>query len=389
MEGLGFDNILGEQEIDTLFSDPDDEKVEGQDTDQEDPEIEKEKQETTEVVDPNLLFEDEDDQPESVGSGDNEAEEKEDTVHNEGSDTSPNENFYSSIASACAVDGVFPNLDEETIKNAKDAEAFSDLIEAEVNARLDEKQQRISKALENGVEPSNIQLYENTLSYINSINDAAIAEDSEKGEQLRYNIIYQDFLNKGYSKEKAKKFTERTIDAGTDIEDAKEALQSNREYFQGEYNNLLKEAQKEADKERAERKKQAEALKESLMNGKDLMGNMELTNDIRKKTFDNISKPIYKDPNTGEYMTAIQKYEMEHRGDFLKYAGLFYTLTNGFTDFESLVKGEVKKKMKKGLRELEQTLSNTRRSPNGGLRMVGSRKEDPESFATKGFKLDL
>ena len=394
MEGnLSFDNILGEQEIETLFTEPEDtgEKEPADEVDVQEPEEESNEETTTEVVDPEELFSDEaSKQPESVGSEKNkEAEEKGDTVHDEGSDTSPNENFYSSIANACAVDGVFPNLDAETIKNVKDAEAFSDLIEAEVNARLDEKQQRISKALDNGVEPTDLKRYENTLNYIASITDAAISEESDKGEQLRTNIIYQDFLNKGYTPEKAQKFTQRAIDAGTDVEDAKEALQSNREFFQNAYNNLLREAQERADEEREERRRQADSLKESLLKDKQLFGDMELSQDIRKKAFDNISKPVYKNPDTGEYLTALQKYEMEHRSDFLKYVGLAFTVTNGFKDFDSFTKGKVKKEVRKGLRELEQTLNSTRRSANGSLKLVTGVHDDPESFISKGMKLDI
>jgi len=116
---------------------------------------------------------------------------------------------------------------------------------------------------------------------------------------------------------------------------------------------------------------------------------MEISSDLRKKAFDNIAKPIYKDPETGEYLTALQKYEMEHRGDFLKYAGLIFTLTDGFKDFESFTKGKVKKEVRKGLRELEQTLNNTRRATDGSLRMVSGVNDDPESFISKGMKLDL
>ena len=240
MEGLSFDNILGEQEIETLFTDPEDngvpeeptknEEEEEIETPDSDPKKQKEKDNTTEDVDPENLFEDK--APESVGSGkDNEG--KEGTApDNDADGTSPN-NFYSSIANACAVDGIFPNLDDETIKKAIDAESFSNLIEAEINARFDEKQKRISQALENGVEPNDIKKYESTLSYINTITDAAIAEESEKGEQLRYNLIYQDFINKGMTPDKAKKFADRTVDAGTDVEDAKEALLSNKEFFTG------------------------------------------------------------------------------------------------------------------------------------------------------------
>lgn len=397
MEALSFDNILGENEIETLFVDPEDNEVVDEPTKTEEEEVidtpdskddkPKEKNKTTEVVDPETLFEEE--TPESVGSG-KDKEGKEDTVTDEGSDgTSPNDNFYSSIANALAVDGIFPNLDDETVKKAVDAETFSDLIEAEVNARFDEKQQRISKALENGVEPTDIKKYESTLDYINKITDAAIAEESEKGEQLRYNLIYQDFLNKGMSADKAKKYTDRTINAGTDVEDAKEALQSNKEYFSGEYNRLLQEAQQQADEDKAERSKQAKQLQTSLLKDKNLFGDMEISNDVRKKAFETVSKPVYRDPETGDYLTTLQKYEIEHRADFLKYTGLFFAMTNGFKDFDSFAKGKVKKEMRKGLRDLEKTLNNTSRTKDGNLRMVTNQKDDPDSFIGKGMKLDL
>ena len=391
MEGLNFDNILGEEEIETLFTDPEDEVTEKQPEEEIEEEPltpkEKEKDNTTEIIDPENLFSE--DKSESVGSGKNDEGNKEDTAPGEEPDgTSPN-NFYSSIANALAVDGIFPNLDDETVKKAVDAESFSDLIEAEINARFDEKQQRISKALDNGVEPTDIKKYENTLSYINSLTDAAIAEESEKGEQLRYNLIYQDFINKGMTPEKAKKYTDRTVDAGTDVEDAKEALLSNKEYFSKEYNKLLQDAQKEADEAKAERAKQAKQLETSMLKDKQVFGDMEISNDVRKKAFEAISKPVYRDPETGEYMTAIQKYESEHKADFLKYTGLMYTLTNGFKDFDSFTKGKVKKEVKKGLKELEQTLNNTRRAGDGSLKMVTNQKDDPNSFIGKGMKLDF
>ncbi len=395
MEALSFDNILGEQEIETLFTDPEDNDVQEEHKETEEEEVEtpdsddkkqKEKDNTTEDVDPENLFEDK--APESVGSGkDNEG--KEGTApDNDADGTSPN-NFYSSIANACAVDGIFPNLDDETIKKAVDAESFSNLIEAEITARFDEKQKRISQALENGVEPTDIKKYESTINYINTITDAAIAEESEKGEQLRYNLIYQDFINKGMTPDKAKKFADRTVDAGTDVEDAKEALLSNKEFFSNAYNKMLQDAQQKADEEKAEREKNAKELEKSLMKDKQLFGDMEISNDIRKKAFDSVSKPVYKDPETGDYMTAIQKYESEHRADFLKYTGLIFAMTNGFKDFDSFAKGKVKKEVKKGLRELEQTLNNTRRNNDGSLRMVTNQKDDPNSFISKGMKLDL
>lgn len=395
MEGLSFDNILGEQEIETLFTDPNDTETQEDNTQQEEEGMEdspaddkgKKKEKTTEVINPETLFED--DIPESVGSGKNKEGKKEDTVHDDDQDGTSPDNFYSSIANALAVDGIFPNLDEEIVKKAVDAETFSNLIESEINARLDEKQQRISKALESGVEPTDIKKYEDTLTYINSITDAALAEESEKGEQTRSTLIYQDFLNKGITPEKAKKLTDRAIEAGTDVEDAKEALLSNKEFFTGEYNKLLQEAQQKFEEDKADRAKQAKQLQESMFNDQQLMGDIEISKDIRKKAFDAISKPIYRDPDTGNYLTAMQKYQAENKADFIKYTGLIYTLTNGFKDFDAFVKGKVKKEMKKGLRDLEKTLNNTRRYNDGSLKMVTNQKEDPNSFISGGFQLDL
>lgn len=392
-EGFGFDNILGPDEIEALFTDPGndtpEEQVDEPSTDDKGTgEDEKEKNNITEDVDPELLFADEDDHPESVGSGKDKGKvkEKEGTSTDEDNGTSPN--IYSSIAVACSVDGIFPNLDEEVIKKVTTAEDFSDLIQKEVEARYEEGQKRILKALENGVEPSEIKKYENTLKYISSITDQQLTAETEDGETLRRNVIYQDFLNRGYSPEKAQKFTKRTIDQGTDVEDAKEALQNNKEFFQDAYDSLLKEAQSKADAEKEARKKQADELKNDILNNKQLFGGMEISKDLRNKAFDNIAKPVYKDPETGEYLTAFQKYQRENYSDFIKYSTLFFTLTNGYKDFSSFAKGEVKKQMKQGLRALEQTLNNTSRDANGNFKMVTGVKDDPESFF-KGLNLDV
>ena len=397
---LGFDNILGEQEIENLFTSPEDndesaplddtkDDAEDKEKSQEKTEETQEKNNTAEVVNPEELFDEpEESKPEVVGSEKKDVKDKEDTTTDNDSGTSPN-NFYSSIANAMAVDGIFPNLTDETIKQVSDADSFARLIEDEVNARLDEKQQRISKALDNGVEPNDIRMYENTLNYISGITDAQLSEEGEKGEQLRRNIIYQDFINKGEKPERAQKLTGRSIDTGNDIEDAKDALQSNREYFSNAYNKLLQEAQEKSDKEKAQKAKAAEKLKNDIMTDKQIMGDIEIGNDVRKKALDNITRAVYKDPETGNYLTAIQRYEMEHRGDFLAKVGLIFTMTNGFKDFDSFVKGKVKKEVRKGLRDLEHTFNNTRRSSDGNLRMVTNAKDDPYSYIGKGVKLDL
>ena len=166
-------------------------------------------------------------------------------------------------------------------------------------------------------------------------------------------------------------------------------MKSNTEYFKGKYDDLIEDAKLEAQKEEENRKEQANKLKESILNEKNILGDLSIDKPTRQKIYDNISKPIYKDPETGEYYTAIQKYEKDNRVDFLKYLGLIFTLTDGFKSLDGLVKGKVKKEVKNGLRDLEHAINNTARNSDGNLKFVSGVDEDPESFIGKGWKIDV
>ena len=386
-EELSLDNILGAEEIENLFVE-DGETQDIPPANGEPPKKEeepsKDKEETTEVVDVDNLFTD---TPESVGSGKENTEEKEDTTP-KGDGTSP-KNFYSSIAKALKEEGIFPDLDDEGLSKVKDPEDFRDLIDQQIKAGLDERQKRIDEALNAGVEPTEIRKYENTINFLDSIKEENISDEGDKGEKLRKDLIYQDFINRGYSKERAAREVQKSFNAGTDIDDAKEALKSNIDFFRDKYDELVNDAKSEAEQEERERKEQAEKLKSSILNDKDVFGDLSVDKSTRQKIYDNIAKPVYKDPETGEYFTAIQKYEMENRTDFLKNIGLLFTLTDGFKNLDGLVKGKVRKEVKKGLRELEHTLNNTARTSDGNLKFVSGVDEDPESFIGKGWNLDV
>ena len=386
-EELSLDNILGAEEIENLFVEDEDTQetppANGEPPEREE-ELDKDKKEATEVVDVDNLFTD---TPESVGSGKENTEEKEDTTP-KGDGTSP-KNFYSSIAKALKEEGIFPALDDEGLSKVKDPEDFRDLIDQQIKAGLDERQRRIDEALNAGVEPTEIRKYENTINFLDSIKEENISDEGDKGEKLRKDLIYQDFINRGYSKERAAREVQKSFNAGTDIDDAKEALKSNIDFFKDKYDELVNEAKSEAEQEEKERKEQAEKLKSSILNDKDVFGDLSIDKSTRQKIYDNIAKPVYKDPETGEYFTAIQKYEMENRTDFLKNIGLLFTLTDGFKNLDGLVKGKVKKEVKKGLRELEHTLNNTARTSDGNLKFVSGVDEDPESFIGKDWKIDI
>lgn len=388
---LNFDNILDENQIANLFE-------EGEETQETPPEQQENKEtnnkennqeniqephinneETTEVDAENLF-----DEPEGVGSED---KEKEDT-NSEKVSTSPNsKNFFSSIAKAFAEEGIFPDLNEEEVANIKTAESFRELIDKQIQSQLDEKQKRIDEALNVGIEPDDIRKYENTLSYLDEVSEDKLTEETTEGEELRKRLIYQDYINRGFSQERATKEVKRSIDSGNDIEDAKEALNSNKEYFKTQYDKLLNDAKEEQKKYEQERKNQAEQLKKSIIEEKKVFGDIEVDKITRQKIFDNLSKPVYKDEETGTYMTALQKYQHDNPNEFIKNVSTIFTLTDGFKNLNKLVKGKVNKEIKKGFRELENTLNNTARNSDGSINFASG--VDDENSMFKGYKFDF
>ena len=346
----------------------------------------KENEKTTEEeeINPDDLF----DNPESVGSGKDNQEEEEDTQSEKDKGTSPKTNFYSSIASALKEEGIFPDLDDDTLNGIKTPEDFAEAVEKTVQARLDERQKRIDAALQADVEPDEVRRYEQTLANLDAIKEEYITDETEKGERLRKNLFYQDFRNRGYSEARAKREVEKSFNAGTDIEDAKEALESNREYFSNQYQDLIKEAQEEAKEEQRKIKEEAAQLKKSMLEDKEVFTGITLDKTTRQKAFENITKPVFKTED-GEYLTAIQKYEMDNPVEFRKYLSVLFTMTDGFKNIDGLVKGKVKKEVKQSLRELEHKLSSTARNSSGNPRYVGGVEEDTESYIGKGWDLDV
>ena len=394
MDGLEFGNILSPTEIDNLFddrnesdntddtnipSDTTEEQSSGEENIQE--KIKSEDDQTTEVNVDNLFEE-----PESVGS------EEKDVISEEQEDTSPKDDgtspsFYSSIAKALMEEGIFPDL-KDNISKIKTPEDFKNVIDKAVESRLTEKQQRINQALNVDMQPDIVQKYENTIEFLDNISDDSIKAETSEGENLRKQLIYQDYINRGYTRERAEREVSKSLQAGTDIEDAVESLKSTKDFFKESYQKVRDEAEKRDREIVEQRKKDAETLEKSILEG-ELLGNLDINKSIRRKMMENLSSPSYKDPDTGQYLTPIQKYEKENRLEFLKNLSLIYTLTDGFKNLDGLVKTKVNKEVRKGLRELEHTLNNTARTSDGNIKFVSGVDDDPDSFIGKGFTLDV
>ncbi len=259
---------------------------------------EKEKEE---ITDDESLFPIEDDNGDidnQEGVGDESQEGEKDNQFNQKGD-SPN--IYASIATALKKDGIL-TLDDSDFEDIKDAEdlaiLFTKMKDKLVNDSLDENQKRIREALDSGVELNVVKQCERTINYLNTITDDSLKEETQEAEDLRGNIIMQDYLNEGISQEKAAKLVQASFDAGTDVEDAIKSLENNKKYFNSVYQ---REIQTSKDKKEESLKAERELnkkIEDRFLKTEEPIKGVKLTEKERKDLLNSYTKFIDKDNTT-------------------------------------------------------------------------------------------
>ena len=380
MEVLNEDNIISDLDIENLFIDSDSKEPEEDKAKSQDNKATESPKEDTKSTEDSFLNNNEDfnfEDSESVGSED---ESQEST-----NSASTSKNFFSSLANSLKQEGILPDLSDEDLKNIKESKDITKLFDSYIASKMDEKQKRIDDALNLGVDASDIKKYENAIAYIDSITDDKISNEGQEGENLRKQLIYQDFMNRGYTKERAIKEVQKSFNAGTDIEDAKDALTSNRDYYKEGYEDLIEEAREAKKKVQEDIAQRTEAFKKNVLESDKVFGDIVIDTATKKAALDAVLKPQYKD-SKGNMITAVQKYQQEHSDEFLKNIGIIYALTNGFTDLNKIVQSKVKTATKNAYRELENKINNSRRNSDGNL-VFTSGVSDTES--SLNWKLDV
>lgn len=371
---LSLDNVV--TDMNTFFSNQDDseEEVENNESSEE---------EQNEVTDD----QDEDGQ-ESVGSEEeNDEDEDSENPDFDGDAGDSSAQFYSSIASALKEDGVLENLSDEDLENIQDANDFKELINKEIESRLDESTKRVSQALSYGMNPPEVIQFENTIHYLDNINPEYLKEESEQAEEMRKRLIYQDYVNKGFEPERAAKMVDKSINAGSDIDDALDALDENKKFFKNGYNNLLNELKKQEKDRQKQLQKQEDELIDTVIKTEEPFEGIKIDKVTRNKVLDNIMKPTVKGED-GQYYTKLQEYQMKYPNEFLHKLGVIFTITDGFKDIDKLIGKRAKKQISKNMRDLEGKLRN--QSYKGGSpRYVGNGELNDNGTPKGRFSLDI
>ncbi len=291
----------------------------------------------------------------------------EQTETEEDADDSPS--LFSSLATLLKDKGLISSELSDNISEEDFVDMFKNEITKNELSDLNDLQKKYLQDLRDGVPEETVKQEIQQTSQLDSITDEMIESD----ENLRQRIIYNDFLNRGYSEEKALKYMKRSVDLKEDLADAKDALQSIKEHTKERFD---KEKQKVIDKKKAkeqEDNKRIENIKKKIKETDEIIKNFKISDNIKEQVQKNMFDIVDKNPDTGEDENSLMKYARENKDDFELKLYYLYTITKGFQNFDVIEKS----KNSKVISNLEKAMrSNTRIKDNGDPIY----KQDPDSY---------
>lgn len=233
--------------------------------------------------------------------------------------------IYSSVATHLHETGVLPSLntDESNIKSAEDLQVA---IQAEITNGLDTTVQQYKEAMQRGEPEDAYVSYTKQQEQLDSISDDML--DANEGAELRYKINAQDFLNRGFEVEEAKKFAQRSADLGEDANDAKSALERIKEHNKKSYDGKL--AAKASSEEDAKTN-----IKDFVNNTDEIIKGVKLNalakENLVKQMTTAVGRDAKGDPVTA-YGDAITKDPVKTKA----VTEYLFMVTKGFTDFSKI-----------------------------------------------------
>ncbi len=295
----------------------------------------------------------EDDDPERVVGDDTE----------EGEDTDVNSSppLFKSFASLLHQEGVLSSVDSSKLDEVNNIQDLANLIAEEVKSKelidLTPEQKEAVEAFRAGFSTELFKQHKQAELELSNITPDVITEN----EDLRRELILQDFLNQGFSEEKAMRLTNRSFETDNDVEDAKEALDNIKvglaERFEQQKNYNLEQQKLAREKE----EKRIKDLETKILKTENFTENIKLNDNHRKEILKSMMTTISKNPLTGAEENALMKDQRENE-DFSQRLYTVYTLTKGFKDFSFFASKEVRKT----ITNFERVLQNNQHMLSGG-----------------------
>ncbi len=272
---------------------------------------------------------------------------------------------YSNLAKACFEDGIFGN--GEAVNYVKDADGFRQLMNSEINARLDYAHRRVLAALDAGVPQTEIQGMETIIDDLNHYDQINLADESDEGLNNRKEIIYRAAIFNGKDDARARKEVDKSIKAGTDIEDAREGLASMRQYVSQKYEAMVNQNKQRQNEMLRQREEQSRQMVNDIMSTDGFTG--ALSPQTRRRIVNNCMVASERMPD-GRQVTPLQAFFLSNPYA-TRIVGELFTLTDGFRNPNAITDTKVRKGVSRGLASMERKLQGSNPAPSGGMRYAG------------------
>lgn len=328
------------------------------------------------------------DETEEVTEEDNNEEQQEDPlsehIENKEEEEQDEEggSMIKPLLEALAEEGVLM-LDEGEEIAGESVQDLMSAIEKTVSKKLEGRYKYIDEALSSGVEVSTIQQYEQDMKILDSIDSNQVSGMNDESIELRKRLIFQDFINRGYTEERAAKEVDKSLKAGTDIDDALDALEGLKYSTQARYSQEIEEAKALAEQQRQASASRIEGIIKAASSMDDFGDAMGLSKQEREKAVASIIIPRIE--YNGQYITELDKHALENPEDFYPKLAMIYKATDGFKNLSKLSSKIVSKKVSSKVNNLEKML----RGNYSGGKMKLSSGTSQNNILKTGFKFDF
>lgn len=240
--------------------------------------------------------------------------------------------LYHTLATLLKEEGVFSSVDESSLKDVNDVKTLVNVMKKQIQAEefsdLTEQQKIVLADMRAGVEPTTASKFKTAMDKLDGVSDSLI----EENKQARFDLIYQDFLAKGFDANKASKYANRSFELGEDKADALEARDSLKRAVKSQYDASKQRELDSAAEEKAKIAKGKEDLKERILKSPEIMEGVEVNEGLRHEIYDEMNNIVSTNPKTGVPENALMKYQRENPIDFSHKLYYMYKVTNGFKD---------------------------------------------------------
>ena len=282
------------------------------------------------------------------------------------SDESENEissssSSYQVLAKALSEEGIF-SLSEEQLKGVNDAEKIIELVQNEINTRVEEYKNSLPKDVQeildgwdDGADLDDLVKIKKEQLVFSKIKE----EDLADNEELQKKVLRKDFELRGMSSEDIEEEIADIFSLGKEDIKSVRSLKNIIRRTEEETVRLRQEAKVEEQRRQTEYTERVNSIKKSVLATGEI-GGVVVSKKIQDDAFKAMTVPIAE--FNGNPINAITKSRLENPIEFDKNVAVLWALTDGFKKWDAFGKAA----KKRALSELDKVADDMARQKESG-----------------------